>query len=834
MTLLDAALAWHHGGCSVVPVRHDGTKAPALTAWRDYITTPADTDQITQWFTTDQHQGVGIICGAVSGNLEMLELEGRAITEGILLTFRQTLDDHGLTDLWNTLMAGYTELSPSGGIHWLYRVDGTARKNMKLARRPSTTAELETNPRNKIQVLIETRGAGGFVVVAPTPGSCHSSGKPWATVTGTPDTIPTISEELRDQLHAVASLLDTMPTADPDPGPGPGPQSGAPGYQPGNRPGDDYNAKANWDDILGTQGWTRMWKMGAGYGWRRPGKNDRSISATTGTSADGADRLYVFSSSTDFDTETPYSKFAAYTHLEHSGDYKAAAKALAAQGYGDPPTQSAPAIDIGHSSRHLRSVQPPPTDGTAAIAINPAPAAGTTLRQSDNGNAMALIDLHGQHIRYCPDLGRWLTWDGTRWHQTPSGGGYTRELVKDVAHRMPAGSTAADSWQKRSLSAIGISNTLTQAATDPRITIPLQALDADPWALGTPTGTVDLRTGTITLPNPEQLLTRSTAVTPDPDADITMWLQFLRTTFGGDQELIDYMQRLVGYSATGHIGPHVLPFAHGSGGNGKGVFLEAITGVLSDYATTAPNAFLMARNYSPHETEIARLAGARMVLCSEVNETDKFDEAKVKQLTGGDTLTARFMRQDHFTFTPSHHLWLMGNYRPSVTSGGRSFWRRCRLIPFLHEVPEEQQVDDLQGTLIHEHGPAILAWIIKGAVEYANGGLREPASVVQATAEYAHDQDTVARFVEEACHRATSQSGVRVTTRDLCTAYDRWCADGGEAPVTAKRLGQELRQRFDVAVERSNGKKFYAGIALISDRDDEQSGTAQSDDGWYR
>jgi putative DNA primase/helicase len=227
----------------------------------------------------------------------------------------------------------------------------------------------------------------------------------------------------------------------------------------------------------------------------------------------------------------------------------------------------------------------------------------------------------------------------------------------------------------------------------------------------------------------------------------------------------------------------------------------------------------MTQAHSSHETEIARLAGARMVLCSEVNESDRFDEAKVKQLTGGDTLTARFMRQDHFTFRPTHQLWLMGNHKPEVRSGGRAFWRRLRLIPFLHEVPEEKVIEDLQGILVADHGPAILAWIVAGAAAFLAGGLNDPDSVKAATAEYAREQDSVARFVEDCCLVGGGEAA-KARTALVRTAYERWCAVEGETPVTSKALSLALRNRFGVdLVKGAKGARLYAGLSLVDDED---------------
>lgn len=492
-------------------------------------------------------------------------------------------------------------------------------------------------------------------------------------------------------------------------------------------------------------------------------------------------------------------------------------------------------------SRLVSPAAAPTTEGNLATVhqLQPAPERALhavperTLSHSDDANALALIDTYGDILRHCSDRGRWYAWDSHTWVECPRSSGVARELAKRVARALPEDDKAEVAHKKRSLSAVGITAMLTQAATDDRVTVTYDQLDSRPWELNTPGGIVDLRAGTIGPPDPAKLHTRSTLCAPDDTADRTVWLQFLRDTFGDDDELITYLQRLMGYSATGIVGAHVLPFAHGSGGNGKGVFLEANMKVLGDYATTAPAGFLMSRAHASHETEIARLSGARMVLCSEVNETDNFDEAKVKQLTGGDTLTARFMHQDHFTFEPTHKLWLMGNHQPNVRSGGRSFWRRLRLIPFTREVDPEKAVDDLQGMLASDHGPAILSWIVEGAVAYYKNGLDDPPSVLAATQEYAHDQDTVARFVEEQCHL----DGVGVSVEKVATvrsAYERWCYENGESPVSAKGLTSGL-SKLGVGSARTKSARTYTGLTLVDGGEDDLNGLVSesaSDQGW--
>lgn len=824
--MLTAALAWAAAGCSVVPVALDGTKMPALS-WKQYQTNAANTDQIRTWFT-DGHPGLGVICGAVSGHLELFELEGRAVDENLVHALAQAAVDAAITDTWNTVSTGCAIMSPTHGLHLYYRVEGGVDGNTKLAARHARDDELTDDERGRlvdrgrraIRVLIETRGEGGYVVAPPSHGPVHPTGNPWRFITGSPATIPTITAAQRNALHIVAHSLDPLPPPQPIPEPAVLDTDRSTAAVGGVSPGDDYNQRGSWEELLTNHGWELVSRMSTPERqyWTRPGKT-HGVSAVTG-GGDG-DYFWCWSSSTELPTEAAMSKWRVYALLEHNGDFHAAAKALKTQGYGQsspPPVRPVFTILSGPSA---------PVDGSYARALQPA-TASMTLAHSDDANALALVDNYGDHIRYCPERGRWLHWTGQRWQWCASGGGEVREYAKHIARDLPDDDPAANRHKQRSLGAIGTTAMLIQAATDHRIVVDLDHLDSHPYELNTPAGIINLENGTTVPHDPTRLHTRITSCSPNIEAESPLWQQFLSDTFTEHEELIEYLQKLIGYSIIGTVRDHVLPFCFGPGGTGKGVFLEAIRGVLGDYATTAPNGFLMAKAYQGHETEIARLAGARMVICSEVNESDKFDEAKVKQLTGGDTLTAHFMRQDHFTFTPTHHLWLMGNHRPAVTGGGNSFWRRLRIMPFTHIVPEEKRVDDLQGILAQQEGAAVLAWVINGAVDYLSHGLVEPDYVRAATAEYATDQDTVSRFVEECCYLApTNHHAVRAVTSKLRTAYESWALSEGETPVTAKRLGMELRSRFGVKVARNNGTKLYTGIALQATESDPRLGSDQ-------
>lgn len=806
-SVLAAALELADAGISVIPVRADGTKAPAVS-WKAYSAHAADVVQLVEWFD-NAHQGVGIVCGAVSGNLEMVELEGRAVDR--LSEIAEIADASGLADLWATINAGWTERSPSGGWHAFYRVDGPAKGNTKLARQADHTT------------LAETRGEGGFVVVAPTPGSHHPSGKPWERLAGGPTTIPVLSIEQRDTLHDLVRMLDELPATEeaaPLDAANQWLQQGdARPREGGISPGDDYEARTDWDQILKPHGWSHILTRGRVRYWRRPGKNI-GVSATTGHAAD-RDRLYAFTSSTAFEPEKPYTKFGAYAVLAHEGNHSAAAKALAAEGFGQRPEQPRPAPPA-----------PPANTNTTAIVVDEP----TTYTETDDGNALRLVDTFGDRVRYCPQRSLWLIWDGHRWRWDEAE--LVREHARNIARSLPL---EPKTHRKASLSARGIDSMVRLARSDQRVSVHLANLDARPYELNTPAGVVDLRTGTLAAPDSTSLHTRSTAVAPDFDTTPTRWLDFLADTFAGDPVLTTYVQRLLGVSLVGTVLEQVLPFGFGSGANGKSTLLGTVQRIVGrgqdGYSISAPADMLTVRRHEEHSAQIAQLSGVRLVVTSELEEGERFAEAKVKMLTGGDGINARFMRENPFTFTPTHSLWLHANHQPAVRAGGPAFWRRLRLLPFVHTVPPEKRVSDLEDRLVDDEGPAILAWLIQGATDYFAQGLAEPESVRAATDAYAVDQDSVGRFVEEMCSVGdANQIGMSVPVAQLRTAYESWCRVEGEAPVSAKALTTALKSRFSVASDRDKHTRRYAGIRLVdvSSEDDPFAPKEPEQGEWYR
>jgi hypothetical protein len=314
--ILLTALEFANQGISVVPVATDGTKRPGIASWKQYQETRPTTAELMTWFA--DAQGVGVICGKVSGNLEMLELEGRAVADKMHLDLKEMAGNAGLGEVWDRINNGYVEMTPSGGIHWLYRIDGEVPGNTKLARKPGEN--------DRIDVLAETRGEGGFVIVAPTNGTCHPSGGAWTMLVGSAKSIPTLTVAEREGLHQLFATFDSVPKV----------EFVTEELAPKGvnlTPGDDYNAKVTWEQVLEPLGWKKVYTNKAGVtSWRRPGKSE-GISATTNHA--GNDKFFCFSSSTQFEPERSYSKFAIFTLVEHQADFTASARALRSQGYGE-------------------------------------------------------------------------------------------------------------------------------------------------------------------------------------------------------------------------------------------------------------------------------------------------------------------------------------------------------------------------------------------------------------------------------------------------------------------------------------------------------------------
>ncbi|MGW4808096.1 DNA primase family protein [Kitasatospora sp. NPDC004272] len=445
-----------------------------------------------------------------------------------------------------------------------------------------------------------------------------------------------------------------------------------------------------------------------------------------------------------------------------------------------------------------------PAAAGAAAATRPAPAprpaAGYRPTWTDplDGAARLFASLYGDSFRHVPGLG-WYRWSGHRWQPDAEGSALWAAGEMADALTAPAfehrGAPLLHGLSENVLSTDGITGLLDRARHLPGLAAPASRLDSDPYALCTPAGVVDLRTGTLTAPEPHgHLHSRSTSVGP-ADTPTPRWDRFLADTFGEDaagRETTGFLHLLLGRSLTGRAEQQVMPFLVGSGKNGKSVLTDVLMKLLGDYADAAPAGFLMARPFDEHPTTLAELHGRRIIVCTEPDPEDRFDEARVELLTGNGPVTAHRMRREPFTFAPTHTLWLLGNHLPRVANGGDAFWRRMRLIPFPNVVPDERKIDNLAGELVAEEGPGILNWLIEGARRYLGGDqdLTGPAGVRTATTAYAETEDHTARFLDQ--HLAAADDPAARTR--LYRAYQDWCGTEDAAPVPRRTFAARVDQ----------------------------------------
>jgi P4 family phage/plasmid primase-like protien len=388
-----------------------------------------------------------------------------------------------------------------------------------------------------------------------------------------------------------------------------------------------------------------------------------------------------------------------------------------------------------------------------------------------------------------------------------------REAIKKQKEQINELSDALMSWAHKSQTAQKIAAMLNLAESD--LPARVEDFDSDPWLINCDNGVLDLRTGELLPHNPGQRITKIAGAAYDPGAACPLWLRFLDRVFDHKPELIEYIRRAVGYSLTGKTTEQCLLFLHGTGKNGKTVFSETIAGLLGDYARKTPTDTLMSRGYDEKiPNDLARLPGARVVLAAELAEGKRLNESLVKDLTGGDRITARFLRKEYFEFTPTFKIWMYGNHKPAIRGTDEGIWRRVRLIPFSVTIPDNEQDPNLTEKLKAEL-PGILAWAVSGCMAWQQGGLKAPAPVTKATNEYRAEQDLLAAFLETCCMIGPEY---QVIAGELYTAYKAWAVENGESEKSQRWLSGALMERGLITkkLQAGTGKMIYKGLGLLA------------------
>jgi putative DNA primase/helicase len=437
---------------------------------------------------------------------------------------------------------------------------------------------------------------------------------------------------------------------------------------------------------------------------------------------------------------------------------------------------------------------------------------------TDTGNAERLVRLFGQDLRHVHLWSKWLAWDGRCFAIDQTGEidrrakDTVRAMYEDAAKlEDPEERKKLAIWARKSESAARRDAMIQLARSEPGIPVCHEQLDADPWVLNVMNGTVDLRTGELRPHRRTDLITKLAPVIYDRDATAPTWAGFLERVLP-DPGVRSFVQRAAGYSLTGQTGEQVLFLLWGGGANGKSTFIETAMALLGDYALKTPAETLLAKRDTGIPNDVAALRGARFVAAVESEEGRRLAEVRVKELTGGDTIAARFMRAEWFTFRPVCKLWLATNHKPQVRGTDLAIWRRIRLIPFTVTIPETERNPGLPEKLVAEL-PGILAWAVEGCLEWQAKGLEPPQAVLAATNEYRAEQDILRAFLDDRC---AFGSACEVTSAALYRAYREWAETVGEKPITQKALAAMLSERaFEqvrIGHQRTRG---WRGLGLL-------------------
>jgi putative DNA primase/helicase len=441
------------------------------------------------------------------------------------------------------------------------------------------------------------------------------------------------------------------------------------------------------------------------------------------------------------------------------------------------------------------------------------------LSFTDVGNARRFALAHGNDVRFCHRWKKWLTWDSLRWVTDDAGGIQQRAKQTAIAMLLEAANEPNDerrnkllAWQKQSEFEHRIRALITLAQSEEGLPVRVEELDRHPMLLNCENGTIDLESGEFREHRRQDMITKLAPVIYDANAKCPQWLAFLNRIMDGNKELTGFLQRAAGYSLTGDTREHALFLFYGTGANGKTSYLEVLRHVLGDYVMSAEfSSFIVTRGANVRN-DLARLAGTRMVTAVESEANRRLAEEVIKQVTGGDTITARYLYSEHFEFRPQFKLFLATNHKPRIRGTDGAIWRRIHLIPFTITIPIDEQDKTLPERLRGE-ASGILQWALEGLADWRRVGLAPPSQVREATRGYRFEQDVLQHFLDERC---VPDAGAQISATELYEAYKAWCEAAGESPLCKRDFGLALEERgFRKA--RSASSRKWVGVRLSSE-----------------
>lgn len=444
--------------------------------------------------------------------------------------------------------------------------------------------------------------------------------------------------------------------------------------------------------------------------------------------------------------------------------------------------------------------------------------------RTDRANGQRFATSWGDSLRWCDPWKTWLTWDLKRWsfdHQRKVeffAKRQTDSIWREVGRLLPdvGGEMASElvRFAKNTAAAKGIDNMLKLARSEPGIPVLPEQLDSHPDCFNVANGIIDLETGKLFPHDRKLLLTKLCPVEFHPAAECPLWLDTINKIFAHDADLVGFVRRLFGSSLVGTIVDHILAIFYGTGSNGKSLITETMLEIFGDYGGKAPSDLLLQKRNQTHPCEKADLFGKRLVFCVETDQGRSLSESTAKELTGGDTVTARRMQENFWSFKPSHTVVMATNHKPQVKGTDHAIWRRLRLCPFNQKFwdasrgesgPPELKADSTLKEKLRAEYPGILRWLVEACLEWRREGLGEPEQVRIATSEYRTNEDVLGEFFDAAI---LPIEGGKVKASELRTAYSEWCKQNNEKPCSNKRLGQYMSDK-DVQRTVSNGVVYH-------------------------
>lgn len=785
----NSAISLLSAGISVVPCK--GKRASI--EWKNLQTTRLTPVQATRYFGNPENDlNMATICGKVSGNLECLDFDSPTIYGEWLALVKGSLPS------FDPQYQLCVNLTPSKGHHVRYRLHSSVGSSTVYAR----------DEENK--VLIESRGEGSYALCPPSKG--------YDLLHGDLSKLPVVDEALREIFVNCARALNR---AYP-----PGALKEAEGLSSkqvkvsdhdgdNDRPGDFYNETGDVHKLLLSHGWKEMATGRNGSVlYQRPDKEGSGYSASWNYIPD---RFYAFTTNSVFDPNKVYTKFGVLATLEYGGDYGAAARGIRLsqmQGISEDKKaiiskkvpENFPADD-GSDDNGLDDDYYPETKS---------PKIFDEILGTDGFLSRRFLDLHGSEVLWCEELGSWFIWDGSRWAFDKTLEIY--RLSQNVTQSFLEEASRCDFPSVRKQLIKYASQSDGQSKRTSYLEYSKSAVPSSPehfdqhhHLLNCENGIVNLRTSELIPPRKSLLLTKQCkASLPDPESEGgRLWDKFLADILP-DTEVREFMQRAVGYAATGFSTSHVFIILYGDGDNGKSTFLRIISKVLGDYSQSLENGLLLKKTLESHTTGLAELKGSRFVTASEIDQGKQLNESLVKQLTGGDDIKGRLLYKNNIQFQPTHTIFYAVNHKPEITDSSKGMWRRIRLVPFSLRMTADQRDERLEEKLLKEKD-YILRWIVGGAKKwFADGELKTPPKIMAETAEYRDETDHINQFIVNRCVKG---EGFCAFSGELRNAYKQWCIEHDEKPVSETAFGRYLRSK---GYKKTKGQRVtWHGLKLI-------------------